>query len=72
MPYQQRLSRKIAVPAGTGQTDSEKGEELSWPKRRKLAHAPPWEYSCKGRELAQLLGQSGGFLTCSPGAALSF
>jgi hypothetical protein len=34
-----------------------------WPKRCKLAHALLWEYSYKGLELAQLLGQLGVFLT---------
>ena len=36
---------------------------LGWPKRCKLAHPFLWEYSCKGLELAQLLGQLGVFLT---------
>jgi hypothetical protein len=32
-----------------------------------LAHVFPWEYSHKGLQLAQLLGQLGGFLTFSTG-----
>jgi len=36
---------------------------LVWPKRWKLAHAFLWEYSEKGLELAQLLGQLAIFLT---------
>ena len=40
---------------------------LGWPKRCKLAHALPWEYSYKRLQLAQLLGQLGVFLTwCTP------
>jgi hypothetical protein len=30
---------------------------LGWPRRRKLAHAVPWEHIYKRRKLAQLLGQ---------------
>ena len=37
--------------------------KVRWPKRYKLAHALPWEYSYKGLRLAQLLGQLGVFLT---------
>jgi hypothetical protein len=33
------------------------------PKRCKLAHTFPWEYSYKRLKLAQLLGQLGFFLT---------
>jgi hypothetical protein len=38
---------------------------LGWPKRRKLAHAFPWEYMCKRLKLAQFLGRHGAFLACS-------
>jgi hypothetical protein len=38
---------------------------FGWPKRCKLAHAFLWEYSYERLELAQLLGQLGGFLTLS-------
>jgi hypothetical protein len=37
---------------------------LGWPKRCKLARAFLWEYSDKRLKLAQLLGQTGVFLTC--------
>ena len=39
---------------------------LGWPKICKLAHAFLQEYSYKRLKLAQLLGQFGVFLTCSP------
>jgi hypothetical protein len=55
------------VPAGAGrpQWPAKDGARkvVGWPKRYKLAHAFMWEYSCKGLELAQVLGQLGGFHT---------
>ena len=39
-----------------------------WPKRYKLAHAFPWEYSYKRLTLAQLLGRLGALRTCSAAA----
>jgi hypothetical protein len=38
------------------------------PNRYKLARAFLWEYSCKRRQLAQLLGRHGVFLTSGPAA----
>jgi hypothetical protein len=44
-------------------TSCEREEVLGCPRKCKLAHAFPWDYSDKGLELAQLLGQLGVFLT---------
>ena len=64
-----------AAELRSGDPDGEQGgwprarKVLGWPKRWKLAHAFPWEYSCKRLKLAQLLGQPGVFLTAARSAS---